>query len=175
VAEPSERRRDRKLRRLKHNKTNAGRRKFKLRQKQHRSALKRRHRNRPDPCPYCGRPPRLYRSSEPIYGKDNGPAWVCAGWPDCNALVLCHPGGTQPLGTLANEDLRRARRRTHVLLDKLFDPGPMNRSQVYSELAAFMNLDVQDTHIGMFDLGQCEHAAAFARAKLRAIYGKATT
>jgi hypothetical protein len=171
MAEPKESRREWKSRRREYFRKSTGKRHAKVRKQQRKSALKRmQYKAKPDPCPYCGREPVLHRDSTPIYKQDHGPVWACPGWPQCDSIIGCHPGTTRPLGTMANTMLRKARKRAHKFFDKLFDPGPLTRQQAYIELATYMDLDIDDCHMGQFDLGQCELAAAFARAKLRTIY-----
>lgn len=66
----------------------------------------------PERCPCCGGAVELV-SNEVFYKR-------VLGWPltyrcmDCDARVGCHPGTDLPLGTLADEVTRRARRAAHV-------------------------------------------------------------
>jgi ssDNA-binding Zn-finger/Zn-ribbon topoisomerase 1 len=125
---------------------------------------------KPPPCPYCGSQPVLKYSND---GRP--PVWVCAGWPTCDAKVGVHPDTTVPLGTLANYELRLARIRAHDALDKLWAHNRLSRQHAYNELAEFLGLTLEQAHIGLFDLALCEATAAFARIRLREIYGDRKT
>lgn len=120
----------------------------------------------PPDC-YCGAHPVLSMTSEIVYGRDHGPVWICGRWPACESMIGCHPDSTIPLGTLATREVRAARKMAHGLFDRVFQSGRMTRAEAYRELAAVIDLPVRQTHIGMFTLGQCEHAAAWARAELQ--------
>lgn len=127
-------------------------------------------------CPYCGRNSHRVENTQKIFGKDIGPVWVCNGYPKCDSYVMCHVTQRrygEALGTLANKDLRRARMMVHRVLDLLWSYNRMTRNQVYAEMAEAMGIDSDDCHVAMFDLGQCEEAAAFARLRLKEIYGTA--
>jgi len=130
---------------------------------------------RPPNCGYCGGQPRVVSDPAEIQSLGltyRGRAiWICSN-ADCDAAVGCHADTTIPLGTLANNELRRARARAHEIFDKLFefDPNPDRRKQLYIELANYLELPIEKTHIGMFDLAHCELTAAFARKKLRLLY-----
>jgi hypothetical protein len=43
---------------------------------------------------------------------------------------------------------------------------------VYEELAEYLGLPIDETHIGMFGLALCELVVVFSRQRLRQIYGK---
>lgn len=121
----------------------------------------------PTICPYCGGKVIL-TDSFVLYGeknKDNiydthknncrksDKIYFCT---NCNASVGCHKGTSKPLGTLANFVLRAERRETHRIFDKWWQSNGMTRSQGYTELAKRMNLPKYKTHIGQFDMAQCE-------------------
>lgn len=122
-------------------------------------------------CPYCGRIARKVDNAQKFLGHGSGIVWVCTGYPECDAYVYAHRNSGLPMGTLANRDLRKARKRVHLVLDQLWQTNRLDRTRVYIELAQAMGLSRDACHVGMFDLGQCEEAAAFARFRLRQIYG----
>jgi hypothetical protein len=89
--------------------------------------------------------------------------WVC---PNCKARVGCHPGTTNPLGSPANAELRRARMMLHnQRLDPLWKNAPLQygnhgrrRALAYKFLAHRMGIRGDDCHTGMFSLEQCRSA-----------------
>lgn len=106
-------------------------------------------------CPYCKGPAPLTDSKE-IYGKSYGMVYLCK---PCDAYVGTHRAGSlkgQPLGTLANEPLRKARNECHRHFDKLWKNCRMSRTGAYFWLKYNMRLPAKDAHIAMFDLAQCE-------------------
>lgn len=108
------------------------------------------------PCPYCGKGPSLADSKE-VYGKSYGPIWICR---DCNAYVGCHRGTCRPLGTLANEETREARKRAHAAFDPLWRGKFMGRNQAYRALAKKLGIEKKDCHIGMLDAETCRRVVA---------------
>lgn len=136
-------------------------------------------------CPYCEDPAKLVKGSHvyphrrDLAGKD---FWRCD---PCDAHVGCHPGSVDPLGALANAEIRRARQHCHRAFDPLWqdawrlpvyqidahvDPRERRRAiksirraartRSYRWLANQLGIDPEDCHIGhMTDLEQ-----------LRAIY-----
>lgn len=108
-------------------------------------------------CDYCGRPAELV-DSKVIYGKSYGhKCYLCR---PCFAYVGCHKGTNIPLGRLANAELRYWKMQAHAAFDPLWQYGKFRgcRNAAYAWLAERMNLPVEKTHIGMFDVGQCKKA-----------------
>lgn len=112
-------------------------------------------------CPYCGKAAQHRLTSSALYtsGRDYGPVWICD---PCKAWVGCHKNG-QPLGRLANAELRRAKIDAHAAFDPLWQ-AKMRRDNVskgkargkgYAWLARQLGLPPQDAHIGMFDVAMC--------------------
>lgn len=119
-------------------------------------------------CPYCGRPGMTTTAGD-LELRNIPPhrlIFHCSDFPACDSFVLCSENG-RPLGTIANRPLRKARKETHVWLDMLWDTKRLDRGTVYRMLAESMSLPIEKTHVGLFDLGQCEHASAFARITLK--------
>lgn len=81
--------------------------------------------------------------------------YLCA---DCDAYVGCHPGGggKQPLGRLANKELRAAKQAAHSAIDWHWRSGKLSRREVYSRLASLLGIPPREAHIGMFDVPQCK-------------------
>lgn len=109
-------------------------------------------------CGHCDRPAELV-TGKVIYPRRvaffDKWYWRCE---PCGAYVGCHPGGTQPMGRLANEELRKARQRVHKALDPLWKSGSMTRSEAYKMLAVRLSIAKQNCHVGMFDLATCARA-----------------
>lgn len=127
-------------------------------------------------CPACTRAARLSSGSE-IYPHRADlagvPVWICDG---CGARVGCHPGTTKPLGTPANEQLRKARILLHErMIDPLWREGAdafyqegdsaakrrlrqVARARVYAFLAHRLGIKRKDCHTGLFDLDTCRRA-----------------
>lgn len=113
----------------------------------------------PPTCPYCNRAAVLV-TGDVIY-RDFVTATVAAAlfWQcePCDAYVGTHKNSRRaaPFGTLANKELRAARRRVHALLDPLWRGGDMTRPDAYAWLAKRMGLEVNRTHVGMFREPEC--------------------
>lgn len=80
-------------------------------------------------CPYCNQTSALVDSAV-IYGESYGMIWRCE---PCDAHVGVHQDSPnfEPLGTLANFHLRRARNKAHAMFDPLWKSGTMSRNTVY--------------------------------------------
>lgn len=116
-------------------------------------------------CSYCGGRAKFV-SGDVVYGR-TGPwssmaFWYCA---PCKAWVGCHKRnskygfiGDEPLGRLADYELRRAKRILHSVFDPLWKRKWMPRGVAYKSLAKAMGIPVKDCHIGYFDLNQCREA-----------------
>ena len=114
-------------------------------------------------CPECGKQGRLV-DSKIVYSQSYGWIWYC----NCvegGIYVGCHRDGTLPLGTMANESLRKLRKQAHAAIDPVWKDGSMTRTEVYGWLASRMSISVEECHIAMFDEEQCEMALRLARYK----------
>ncbi len=87
-----------------------------------------------------------------------GHFYGCPNFPDCDMLVGCHPGTTEPLGHPADRETRSWRIRAHDAFDRLWKgPGSrMSRPRAYRQLQRIMGLPEDKAHIGMFDKEQCQ-------------------
>lgn len=107
-------------------------------------------------CPYCRQAAALTRGSE-IYPHRpdlrDTPFYRCGA---CDAQVGCHPGTRDPLGTLANRELRQARRAAHAAFDPLWREQRMSRTKAYAWLAAALGRPAASCHIGMLDVAACQ-------------------
>lgn len=102
-------------------------------------------------CPYCSNP-SVFIKSKKIFRCD-----------PCDAQVGVHKHNNHPLGSLANAELRAARKKAHSYFDPLWrykmkrDSLTVSqaRKSAYAWLANEMELSVDDCHIGEFDIQQC--------------------
>ena len=111
----------------------------------------------PTECRYCNGPVELVENSE-IYRRNYGKwpyAYLCR---PCNAYVGLHPNTLIPLGSLADGELRRARKTSKELFYAYVKDFALTRSQGYAHLAAAMGIHGKHRHFGMFEQDQCELA-----------------
>ena len=107
---------------------------------------------KPTMCRYCGGKVILTESSR-IYGRDYGKIYLCT---NCNAFTGVHKNSDKPLGTLANSILRTKRKETHQIFDGFWKAHNMTRTQGYRWLAKQMGLPFKATHIGYFEIEECQ-------------------
>lgn len=111
---------------------------------------------KPKICRYCGGKV-VFTSNSEIYGKEygNGKCYLCR---NCKAFVGVHTETLTPLGTLANDELRKWRHQAHNELDKLWKgkTRKMTRYNAYGWLSKQMNLTRNETHIALFEIEQCK-------------------
>ena len=106
-------------------------------------------------CTYCGDIATKATGADIYPGRPDladRVYWLCH---RCDAWVGCHKGTETPLGTFANEELRQWRRLAHSVFDPLWKDKTMGRREAYSWLAEKLNISVEETHIGSFDLDKC--------------------
>lgn len=128
---------------------------------------------KPPICPYCGNPSLLV-GGEVIYPHRPDlhykKFYSCA---PCDAYVGCHDPnprlhmtGIEPLGRLANAELRKAKSAAHSAFDPLWRGGAgravvMKRTQAYEWLAAKLGRSVLDMHIGDLDVEDCKRVVIY--------------
>jgi hypothetical protein len=111
-------------------------------------------------CPYCSQPAQLvtgaviYPHRPDLYHKQ---FWHCA---KDDAYVGCHGSTSNPLGRLANAELRSAKKMAHAAFDPLWREGHMTRSEAYAWLARELGISLEECHIGMFDVETCQRVIA---------------
>lgn len=105
-------------------------------------------------CPYCEKDAVLTDSKE-IYKRSYGLIWICR---PCKAWVGVHSGSPdhQPLGRLADAELRRWKMRAHESFDVLWKSKEMKRRKAYKWLAGKLRLPAAQCHIGLFDVDMCK-------------------
>ena len=114
-------------------------------------------------CLYCGSGAALvsgisiYPSRTDLHSKQ---FWSCK---PCDAYVGCHPGNADPLGRLANAELRRAKVAAHAAFDPLWKTGQMKRREAYAWLREALGIDAHECHVGMFDVEMCKAVVAACR------------
>lgn len=74
----------------------------------------------------------------------------------CDAYVGTHQKSGEPLGLPANRELRHARMRAHAAFDPVWRSGRMRRDLAYLWLSDQLSVKPKDTHIGMFNVEQCQ-------------------
>lgn len=106
-------------------------------------------------CDYCGQEAvketgeQVYPHRPDLYSKT---FYSCH---PCGARIGCHPGTDQPLGRLANAQLRSAKMAAHSAFDPIWKSREMRRSEAYAWLSSELGIEKKDTHIGMFDVDMC--------------------
>lgn len=81
--------------------------------------------------------------------------WWCE---DCDARVGCHNNSKNPLGTMANKELREWRMKAHAVIDPLWKSNQMPRKQLYKKLRGMFN--GKEIHIGTSDIATCKEVIA---------------
>lgn len=107
-------------------------------------------------CPYCGSLASK-RPASYIYGESadkNKYLFVCDCYPKCNSYVAATEKG-QPMGTLANKELRQKRIAAHKSIDRIWKKGFMTKEQVYVWLQSKLNMTDKEMHIGKFGIYYC--------------------
>lgn len=119
-------------------------------------------------CPYCGQQAK-YVDSKIVYGRSYGMIYLCK---PCNAYVGVHKGTNEPLGRLANKELRNLKMAAHEAFDPIWKTKKMKRNQAYNWLAEQMELSPEETHIGMFDVSQCKKVIKICKKHKGENHGK---
>ena len=115
-------------------------------------------------CPYCGDDAVLTDSAEVYGGRSYGMIWICR---PCNAYVGTHKNSPdhEPLGRLADAELREWKKMAHAEFDPLWKKDGLGRHQAYAWLAGMLDIDRDDCHIGMFDIGMCQKVVQLCRLR----------
>ena len=121
-------------------------------------------------CPYCGKEAKLV-GGDVIYKRRPDLAslffWLCK---ECDAYVGCHKkgatyrkqglsfvsDGTVAFGTMADFELRYARKFLHDLFDPLWKSKSMTRTQAYKWLQNKTGLSEDEAHISMMNVDTCQ-------------------
>mgnify|MGYP001597063774 FL=1 len=116
----------------------------------------------PTKCPHCQGQVGIKKNSVVYNGKCYGE------WPwiymcldrSCDSYVGMHPFTNIPLGTLANHEIREARKKAKAKFQSLSAGLDLRRDVMYQMLADEMGIKKKDCHFGHFDVQQCEFAEA---------------
>lgn len=117
-------------------------------------------------CPFCDQPARWCENKE-IYGRNYGKSymvWLCK---PCDAYVGCHCNTKRPLGTIANAETRKWRKKVHAELDPIWrnHHNPKGRrARLYERLSKHFGYEY---HTGESDVAACKKALAFIRSELQ--------
>ncbi len=103
-------------------------------------------------CPYCNKEARWCDNAEK-YGKRYGRSYMCYWCKDCDAYVGCHNNTKEPLGTMANKELRQWRMKVHAKIDPLWKSGQFTRKEVYKKISEIIG---KRYHTGESDIEQCK-------------------
>lgn len=116
-------------------------------------------------CDYCGSQAELvkgdviYHYRPDLYDLN---FWWCK---NCDAYVGCHKGTDKPLGRLANAELRKWKSKVHRMFDPKWKNGNLTRADAYKWLAKKMAIEINQCHIGMFDILRCKKAIKILEAE----------
>lgn len=102
-------------------------------------------------CPYCQKEAK-YGPNEEYYGRRYGRSYMCYYCKDCDAYVGTHNNTTNPLGTMANKELRELRMKCHAMIDPLWRAGKISRGRIYQKLSDAFGKEI---HIGESDIETC--------------------
>jgi hypothetical protein len=109
-------------------------------------------------CPYCNEPAEWVDNAE-IYGKRYGKSYMMYWCRKDDAYVGCHNNTREPLGHLANRELREWRKKAHRILDPLWiSEGKGKRAKVYAWLSRSLG---KATHVGESDIETCKEIINF--------------
>ena len=103
-------------------------------------------------CPYCKTEANWVENKE-IYGRNYGKSYMCWLCPKCEAYVGCHNNTREPLGTLANKELREWRIKAHEVIDVYWKELDYTRKQVYDILREYYGCDI---HVAEADIDMCK-------------------
>lgn len=130
-------------------------------------------------CPYCSKTAELVNGSAIYPGCESKVAWKsfwaclpCGAWVGCHDNNTIH-GPNTPLGTLANAELRAARRMAHAAFDTIWKTRRMNRTNAYRWLSKRLWIKLDRCHIAMFDLKTCRRVVELCRREYPNLKGDA--
>lgn len=118
-------------------------------------------------CPYCNAPAVLQRTDQ-VYGVEcDTMLYVCKNYPACDTYIRTIPGTMQPLGTMANAELRQLRRETHEVFDQLYLRHLMTKDAAYDWMAFWLSCQRSNAHIAMLDTFACKLVAQKSKEFLK--------
>lgn len=127
----------------------------------------------PTCCPYCQAPVVIKGHAEIYNGRAYGEwPWVY-GCSACDARVGMHPFTNLPLGTLANEQLRKAREQHKKPFEAIWREKHLSRKDAYRWLAEQLGITTAECHFGLFDQERCALAGTVCQSHLVVLRTKA--
>jgi hypothetical protein len=112
----------------------------------------------PTKCRFCGSEVK-YTTHAEIYNGRTFSDWpyiyLCTN-KACGASVGVHAGTTHPLGTLADEKTKTARKAAHAAFDPIWKSKQMSRGEAYKWLAYKLDIERWRCHISWFDADLCQ-------------------
>lgn len=108
-------------------------------------------------CPYCGKHADLMSNGIFRGGNATGVVWACLPC-DARVGVVKKDAGFNPLGRLANEELRALKKKTYVAFEQVSAVTGMSRTAVYRLVEAEADIPRRECQLGMFDLTRCQQA-----------------
>jgi len=72
------------------------------------------------------------------YGRNYGKSYMCYYCAEHDTYVGCHNNTRAPLGTMADEELRKLRMAVHAKIDPLWRSGQHRRGDVYRHLSKLL-------------------------------------
>ena len=82
--------------------------------------------------------------------------YVCDRYPRCDSYVGAHKRTKEPMGTLANGDLRNKRIQAHKAFDWMWKSGLMTKWQAYKWMQGKLALTDEQAHIAKFSEYMCD-------------------
>ena len=132
---------------------------------------------KPRRCPYCGSPLRFVTAeqlkqmveSHPKRPKKASPFvcnhmhyYVCSNFNNCQSYIGAYENTYDPMGAVANPELRMLRIQTHLVFDEIWKNNILPKDEAYSLLGDKLNLLRSQTHISQFNKTNCEKTISIA-------------
>jgi len=112
-------------------------------------------------CPFCKKE-AIWCQNKEIYGRNYGKSfmvWLCK---PCKSWVGTHNNTKKPLGTMANEEMRRWRLMAHKTFDPIWRSGTKSRNSAYRMLKNHFKKEI---HIGESDVETCKQIIEFVNSR----------
>jgi len=119
-------------------------------------------------CPYCNSDAE-WIPNEMVYGRRYGTSYMCYYCKPCDAYVGCHNNTREPLGTMANKELREWRHKAHLVFDPLWQKWGLKRDEAYKILDTFFKREI---HIGSADIETCKKIISYIQMTYESNKGK---
>ncbi len=88
----------------------------------------------------------------------HGPLYICIHPDGCDMMKWGDTERTTPADTVT----RARRHAAHEIFDRLWRDNNMTRGEAYQYLSGHLDKHIRDTHIGLFDVLECEATIKFA-------------